>query len=81
MNNQFTQLEEKARRHWRSLQDKRRTIEAAMGMCANGYTRKELHKLLDHRLDAIEAGEARAIANFPGVKDSFTIATYTMRMP
>jgi len=72
---QFSATERKARAKWRRAQEQRSGLIAGLMTCDYYADRKELHRLLDKRLDTIEKTQASAKTLFPEVDESFIIAT------
>ena len=74
----FTPDQERARAIWVRQRAKRYRLADALVMHGGVPSREECHAKLDRALDSIEAGEARALALFSEVDESFTISTMRM---
>ncbi len=72
------QDQKQARRNWIRASDMRIAITDALLAHSVNFTRTNLHYKLDRQLDRIERLESRAKELYPGVQDSFTIATYKL---
>ena len=75
---QYTEEQKQARRYWTQASESLNAIVDGLVAHTVNPTRANLHTKLDQRLDRIERLEKKALATFPEVQNSFTIATYTV---
>ena len=72
---------ELARKKWLTAMEMYVELCDALGFAPDGRTDEAMHNQLQYQLDRISRIRKEARAEYPDVEDSFTIATFTMKVP